>query len=412
VAETKVQNLTYAAPPASARYQQRALIVGAVFLGIFIAGSFLEALGGGVEQFFRSYLLGFVFWVGVSLGCLGLLMLQHLTGGSWGIVIRRVLEAGTRVLPLMLLLFIPLAIFGLTHIYEWTHIEKFTGTRLGNILEKKKAYLNTPFFLIRAAIYFAVWMGLMYMLNKWSADQDRTAERQYKRKMQNLSGPGIILFVLTVTFASVDWVMSLNPEWFSTIYGLLYVAGWTLSAFSFVIAVMVWLATRKPLEGAVQGPHFHDLGKLLLAFVMLWAYFSFSQFLIIWSGNIPEETQWYLYRLRGGWGLVGMGLVILHFALPFMMLLSRDLKRNARKLALIAGLIFLMRFVDLFWLVIPEFPETRGHFRLNWLNVVGPVAFGGLWVAFFIWQLRLRPLLPINDQDFEEAIEHGRRKGH
>jgi hypothetical protein len=251
----------------------------------------------------------------------------------------------------------------------------------------------------------------MFFLNKWSAEQDRTAERQYSRKMQALSGPGIILFVLTVTFASVDWVMSLNPEWFSTIYGLLYVAGWTLSAFSLVIAVMVYLATRKPLEGVVQAPHFHDMGKLLLAFVMLWAYFSFSQFLIIWSGNIPEETKWYLHRLRGGWGWVGIGLVILHFALPFVLLLSRDLKRNARRLATIAGLIFLMRIVDVFWLVAPEF--NRAHFRLSWMDIIAPLAFGGLWLAFFAWLLRLRPLLPFNDPEFEESIiEHGRRKGH
>jgi hypothetical protein len=405
-----VEILTYAAPREIGRYQQLALIVGAAFLLLLIVGAFLPALGGGVDQFFRSYLVGYIFWVGVTVGCLGLLMLQHLTGGAWGISIRRVLEAGTRVLPLMLLLFLPIAIFGLSHLYEWMHINDITEPAVRKILEKKRPYLNPMFFLIRTALYFAIWMGLMFLLNKWSAEQDRTAERQYSRKMQNLSGPGIILFVLTVTFASVDWVMSLNPEWFSTIYGLLYVAGWVLSAFSFVIAVMVYLATRKPLEGIVQAPHFHDLGKLLLAFVMLWAYFSFSQFLIIWSGNIPEETKWYLHRLRGGWGWVGIGLVILHFALPFVLLLSRDLKRNARRLATIALLIFVMRMIDVYWLVAPEF--NRAHFRFSWMDIAAPIALGGLWLAFFIWQLRLRPLLPFNDPNFEEAVEHGRRKGH
>lgn len=409
-AETRVQNLTYAAPPETGRYQQRALIVGAVFLLLFIAGAFLPAAGGGVTQFFRSYLVGFIFWLGVTMGCLGLLMLQHLTGGAWGLVIRRLLEAGTRTLPLILLLFLPLAIFGLTHIYEWMHIGEVHDEKVRAILEAKQPYLNPTFFLIRAAIYFAIWFGLMYLLNKWSAEQDRTAEHRYSRKMGIISGPGIILFVFTITFASVDWVMSLDPEWFSTIYGLLFVAGWNLSAFSFVIGVLVWLATRKPLEGVVRAPHFHDLGKLLLAFVMLWAYFSFSQFLIIWSGNIPEETKWYLHRLRGGWGWFGIGLVILHFALPFVMLLSRDLKRNARKLAAIAGLIFLMRFIDVFWLIVPEF--NRGHLNFNWMSLVAPIAFGGLWIAFFIWQLRLRPLLPINDPYFEEAIEHGLHGGH
>jgi hypothetical protein len=410
VAETRVENLTYATPRETARYQRLALIVGAGFLLLIILGAFLPDFGGGVDQFFRSYLVGYIFWVGVTLGCLGLLMLQHLTGGAWGLAIRRVLEAGTRVLPLMLLLFLPIAIFGLSHLYEWMHINEVTEPTVRKILEKKRPYLNPTFFLIRAALYFAIWMGLMFLLNKWSAEQDRTAERQYARKMQYISGPGIILFVLTVTFASVDWVMSLNPEWFSTIYGLLYVAGWVLSAFSLVIAVMVYLATRKPLEGVIQAPHFHDMGKLLLAFVMLWAYFSFSQFLIIWSGNIPEETKWYLHRLRGGWGWVGITLVILHFALPFVLLLSRDLKRNARRLATIAGLIFVMRMVDVYWLVAPEF--NRAHFRFSWMDLAAPIALGGLWLAFFIWQLSLRPLLPFNDPNFEETIEHGRRKGH
>ena len=411
MAETRVQNLTYAAPPETGRYQQRALIVGAVFLLVFIAGAFLPGtVGGGVAQFFHSYLVGFMFWLGVTLGCLGLLMLQHLTGGAWGFVIRRVLEAGTRVLPLMLLLFIPLAIFGLPYLYGWMHIGDVTDVKIKAILVAKQPYLNPAFFLIRAAVYFAIWFVLMYFMNKWSADQDRTAERRFSGAMSKLSGPGIILFVFTTTFASIDWVMSLDAEWFSTIYGLLYVAGWTLSAFSLVIAVMVWLATRKPLEGVVRAPHFHDLGKLLLAFVMLWAYFAFSQFLIIWSGNIPEETKWYLARLRGGWGWIGVGIVLLHFALPFVLLLSRDLKRNARKLALIAGLIFLMRFIDLYWLIVPEF--HRRQLTIEWMSIVAPVAFGGLWLAFFIWQLRLRPLLPINDPYFEEAIEHGRHNGH
>jgi len=409
--QTRVQNLTYAAPRETARFQQRALIVGAVFLIIFIVGAFLPpTMGGGIDQFFHSYLVGFVFWLGVSMGCLGILMLQHLTGGAWGMVIRRILEAGTRVLPLLVLLFIPIVIFGMPHLYEWMHRTEITEQPLREVLDKKSGYLNFNFFVIRAFIYFAIWLGLMFFLNKWSAEQDRTADRSYSKKMTALSGPGIIIFVFTTTFVSVDWVMSLDPEWFSTIYGLIYVAAWTLSAFTFVIAVLVWLATRAPLEGEVRAPHFHDLGKLLLAFVMLWTYFAFSQFLIIWSGNIPEEAKWYLHRLRGGWGWIGAIIVLLHFALPFVLLLSRDLKRNAKRLAAIAIFIFLIRFVDLYWLIIPEF--NRGHFRFEWLSVISWIAFGGLWVAFFFWQLRLRPLLPVNDPYFEEAIEHGRHGGH
>jgi hypothetical protein len=246
----------------------------------------------------------------------------------------------------------------------------------------------------------------MYLLNKLSREQDRTADRKITPKLRKISGPGIVVFILTVTFASFDWVMSLDPEWFSTIFGLLFVAAWTLSAFSFVIVVMVLLRDRGALAGVLQPRHFHDLGKLMLAFVMLWAYFAFSQYLIIWSGNIPEETKWYLYRQRGGWGWVGILLVLLHFALPFLLLLSRDLKRRGRLLARVALMIFAMRFIDLFWIVVPTFAENRGHFRMSWMDIAAPLGIGGLWLAFFLWQLKQRPLLPINDPHLEEALAH------
>jgi hypothetical protein len=213
-----------------------------------------------------------------------------------------------------------------------------------------------------------------------------------------------------VSFASFDWVMSLDPEWFSTIFGLLFVVNWVLSAFAFVITVMVVLSTRKPMLGIVAPAHFHDLGKLLLAFVMLWAYFSFSQYLIIWSGNIPEETKWYLHRLRGGWGYVGLLIVLLHFALPFVLLLSRDLKRNARALLWVALLVFAMRFIDLLWLIVPEF--HRGQLRFGWMDFVAPIGIGGIWLWYFAWELNKRPLFPFNDPALEEAIERGKHEGH
>lgn len=393
---------SYTAPPEFTRYRMPALIVGILFLVVCVGASAISA--PGIGQFFRSYLLGFIFWIGIALGCLALLMLQHLTGGAWGMVIRRVLEAATRTLPLMLILFIPL-LFGMHYLYEWTHHEAVANNE---ILRDKSGYLNVPFFLVRAAVYFGIWILLMFLLNKWSAEQDRTAERRLIPRMRTLSGPGIVLFVLTVTFASVDWVMSLDPEWFSTIFGLLFVAAWTLSAFSFVIAVMAMLSGRAPLEDVVQPRHFHDLGKLLLAFVMLWAYFAFSQWLIIWSGNIPEETKWYLHRIKGGWGVVGMALIIMHFAFPFLLLLSSTLKRNPRLLSRVALLVFFMRLVDLFWVIVPEF--HRGNIGMSifeWVSfIAAPIGIGGLWLAFFSWQLRQRPLLPINDPYLEQSIAH------
>lgn len=395
---------TYTVPTEVNGYRQRALVVGIVFAILLGVGIFLPPnLGGGVAQFFRSYLLAFVFWIGITVGCLGLLMLQHLTGGAWGLVIRRVLEAGTRTLPLMIILFIPL-VFGLSHIYEWVRPEHIAEPVARKLIEAKHGYLNVTFFLIRAAIYFAIWAVLTLLLNKWSGEQDRTANRRLSRNLQKMSGPGLVLFVLTVTFASIDWVMSLEPEWFSTIFGLIFVISWVLTAFSFVIATMVLLAGRKPMNGVVAPAHFHDLGKLLLAFVMIWAYFNFSQYLIIWSGNIPEETKWYLHRSRGGWGYVAVAVVIFHFALPFMLLLSRDLKRNARRLALVAIVVFLFRFVDLFWIITPTF---RGeHFGLSFMDIVAPIALGGIWVAYFAWQLKQRPLMPINDPYLSQALEH------
>lgn len=404
-------NGAYTTPPEASRYQQLALIVGAVFTVILAVGFFLSPR----EMFFRSYLLAYVFWIGIALGCLAILMLQHLSGGAWGLVIRRVLESGTRTLPLMAVLFVPI-IFGMGYLYEWTHLDQLANAKsveekhLYEILKHKSAYLNVPGFLLRTLLYFVIWGALTFLLNKWSSEQDRTAERRFTKRLQAISGPGLVLFVLTVTFASVDWVMSIDPEWFSTIFGLLFVAAWTLSSFAFVIGVMALLSARAPLSDVVRPKQFHDLGKLLLAFVMVWAYFSFSQFLIIWSGNIPEETRWYLYRMRGGWSFVALSLVIFHFALPFLLLLSRDLKRNARRLAMVAGVVLLMRLVDLFWLIAPKF--SKGDFLMTWMDVVAPLGIGGLWLAFFLWQLQQRPLIPFNDPQLPGVLEAAHHAEH
>ena len=384
----------YTAPPFARRWQQFGLIAGVLFLIILAAGALLDR-----QQFFRSYLFGFTFWVGITVGSLALLMLQHLTGGGWGFVIRRVLEAATRTLPLMLLLFVPIVI-GAHWIYPWTNPEKMASPVL---LAKSRGYLNLEFFIVRAAIYFAIWLVVAYFLNRWSLEQDRTAGRQFTKRMQVLSGPGMVLFVFTVTFASIDWLMSLDPEWSSTIYGFIFVAAWSLSALAFVIAVMAVLAKHEPMNLVVAQLHFHDLGKLLLALVMLWAYFAFSQFLIIWSGNLPEEISWYLPRTRGGWGAIALTVVILHFALPFLFLLSRSLKRDASKLVIIAALILVMRLIDLLWMIAPGF--TGEHFHISWMDVVAPIAIGGLWLAAFAWQLSKRALIPINDPQYESVLE-------
>lgn len=391
---TTVTGGPYNAPPGVARFQQLALIVGAVFTVLFAIGFFMDR-----EQFFHSYLFAFSFWAGISVGSLALLMLQHLTGGGWGLVIRRVLEAATRTLPLMLILFVPI-VLGARRIYSWTN-----GQVLAEhpVLSEKAKYLNLSFFTARAAVYFAVWLALAFFLNRWSLMQDKTADRKFTKRMQLLSGPGMVLFVFTVTFASIDWFMSLDPEWSSTIYGFVFVASWALSALAFVVAVMAALAKHEPMNNVVGQSHFHDLGKLLLALVMLWTYFAFSQFLIIWSGNLPEEISWYLSRTRGTWGVIALAVVILHFAFPFLFLLSRSLKRNAGKLVIVAVLILVMRLVDLFWTLAPSFAD--GQFHLNWMDLIAPIGMGGLWLATFAWALRQQPLIPINDPLYETVLE-------
>ncbi len=386
----------HTAPAELGRYQKRALIVGVVFMVLLVVGAVINR-----QQFFHSYLLGYLFWVGIALGSLALLMLQHLTGGEWGLVIRRTLEAATRTLPLLALLFIPI-ILGAKDIFPWTHHEEMSKTPA--LAQKARLYLNIPFFTGRAALYFAVWILAAYLLGKWSQEQDRTADRRFSRRMRMISGPGLAVLVLTITFASVDWAMSLNPEWFSTIYGLLFVAAWTLSGLAFAIAVMAYLVNREPMSRVVRPNHFQDLGKLMMALVMLWAYFAFSQFLIVWSGNLPEEIQWYLPRVRGGWGVIALLVIIFHFAFPFMLLLSASLKRNARKLVILAGLILVMRLVDLFWMTAPEF--THGAFHISWMDVAAPAAIGGLWLAMFLWQLSKRPLMPINDSQYDALLAH------
>ena len=387
----------YTPPAGIARLQRLALIVGIAGLIVFGAGVFL--VDQGRVQFWRSYLVGYLFWTGIAVGALALLMLQHLTGGGWGLVIRRVLEAATRTLPLMFILFFPV-LLGARHIYPWAADGKFSEV----VQEKIDHFLNLRFFTLRVAVIFAIWLLLAFFLNRWSKEQDRTADRQYTKKLRMLSGPGMVLFVFTVTLAAIDWVMSLDPEWSSTIFGLLFVAAWALTALAFVIAILAWLSKSEPMAHVAAPLHFHDLGKLLLALVMLWAYFSYSQFLIIWSGNLPEEIRWYHPRTHGAWGAIALAVVVLHFALPFLFLLSRRFKRDPHKLVLVAVLILVMRFVDLLWVVEPNFRRTNLSAGWVLMDVAAVAGLGGLWLAVFFRQLSRWPLMPINDPQLPSVL--------
>lgn len=389
--------MTQRVHPRLDRIQHRSLIAGGVGLGLCLLGAFLNP-----EQFFHSYLVAYLFWTGIALGSFAIVMLHHLTGGGWGFVIRRLLEAGTRTLPLMAVLFVPL-LFGLPDLYVWARPAEVAGDAL---LQHKSAYLNVPFFLFRTVVYFAIWIGVTYFLNKWSVEQDRTAEPLLTRRLQVLSGPGLVLYGLTATFASIDWAMSLEPHWFSTIYGVMFIVGQVLAALALMILMAVLLADREPLSNVVSPAYLVDLGNLLLAFVMFWAYMAFSQYIVIWSGNLPEEITWYLHRTTGGWQWIALFLIIFHFAVPFLLLLSRVTKRNVQMLSAVAGAVIVMRLVDLFWLVVPAFHHTG--VTIHWMDLVAPVGVGGIWMWFFIWQLKGRPLLPLHDPRLEGIVSHVR----
>jgi hypothetical protein len=384
------------------KLQIRLVIAGAVLLVICLAAGFADR-----AEFFRSYLIAFLFWIGITLGSLALLMVQHLTGGRWALVIRRILEAGSRTLPLMAVAALPL-LAGMRTLYSWSR-----PGQTDPVVLSKQLYLNPTFFVVRMILYFLVWFTLAYFLNKWSREEDAgEAGLKLWMHMEGLSGIGLVIYGLTVTFASVDWVMSLEPQWYSTIYGLLFMVSQALTALAFATTILIWLSERKPLSQVVRPAQFQDLGSFLLTFVMLWAYMEFSQFLIIWGGNLTSEIPWYLRRMEGVWGNIGLLLVIMSFFFPFFLLLFRHVKRRMRSLLIVALLILMMRLVDMYWMVLPAF--GGGNVRLSWMNVALPLGMGGLWFAHFLWQLQRMPILPVHDPRMEEitqqaqqAVEHG-----
>jgi hypothetical protein len=369
-----------------------------------LAASAVLGMGDRV-QVARAFLLAFVLWGGVALGALVLLMLQYVTGGRWGVATRRLFEAAVGTLPVLALAAVPIVL--LRHdLFEWTHHDV---VRADPILRQKTFWLNVPFFVGRLAGYFAVWIGLAVLLRRWSRAQDGADPARaevLQRRMGKLSGPGIVLWIVTVTFASIDLVMSLEPHWFSTMFGVIYMVGCGLSAFAFAIALLVALSGRAPLRGRITVENLHDLGKLLFAFVMLWAYVSVSQWIIVWQGNLPEEIPWYLKRTAGVWRWVTYVVVGGQFVLPFFLLLGRVGKRTPRALGAIAVFILVMRAVEQGWLVFPAFGEAHGDrfvaAPVSWTHVTVPLGFGAAWIGMVLWHLRGRPLLPENDPQLRE----------
>ena len=391
-------NLDLMAPPVVKTIQQRSLLVGVVFGIIAVLGAWLRP-----EEFFRAYLLGYMAWLGLTLGSMAILMLRHLTKGAWGMVIRRILGAAMRCMPLMVVLFLPL-LLGFPKLYVWARpLDSIQDQHLKEHLrEITGSYLSVNGFVIRAAIYFAVWYALSFFLTKWSAEQDHPPLRDSSARFKALSGPGLILYGFTFTFAAIDWVMSIDPSWISTIFGLCILIGQVLSALCFAVVVERILFRYKPMSDLLKPEQVHDHGKFMLTFIMVWAYFSFSQWLIIWAGNLPEEITWYFRRLHGGWQFVGLFLIVFHFFVPFFMLLSRSFKRDITRLVWLASWMLVARYIDLFWHIEPSFSET---FTVTLADLVIPFAMGGLWIAYFCHNLSSMPLVPAYDVFAIEVLE-------
>ncbi len=387
-----------AANPVNAQiggWQRNALLVGIAGVLASLVGLVLNR-----EQFLRSYLFAYLFWTGMGLGCLGILLLHHTVGGKWGMVIRRMCEAGARTLPFMAVLLIPI-LLSIPTLYEWARPEAASVPAI----HAKAAYLNIPGFVGRAIFYFVVWTFYAYKLSSLSVRQDSSHDsNQTDRligRMRSISAPGLVVFTFVTTFAFIDWIMSLEPSWYSTVYGAMFLIGQVLESFAFTIALVILLSRLEPLREFVTEQHFHDLGNMMFAFMVLWAYLSFSQFLIIWAGNLPEEIPWYLRRLHNGWGRVALTLVIFHFAAPFVLLLMRRMKRHANQLLKVCVLMLAARIIDVYWIVEPAFYGQQ--IRIQWMDFAIPVAIGGLWLALFFRELKSRPLVPLKDPRLQGA---------
>ncbi len=375
--------------------RSRCLLVGGIAALLSPVGAFVAP-----TQFYRSWVMAFLIVLAMPLGSLGLTMLHHMTGGAWGIAIRRLTEAGIRTLPLIAVFFLPvLAGLFWGDLYPWADPRVVEHDPL---LLHKQPYLNPTFFVVRAVGFFALWIGFGFLLLRLAQKHDRTGEAKYLDRMRAVSGPGLAMYGVTMTFASFDWGMSLEPHWFSTIYGMMFVVGQVLTTLCFAILVSAWLARREPFSRFLGVDVFHDLGSLLFAFVMLWAYAELSQFLIIWSGNLAEETPWYLRRTAEGWKGIVLILMALHFFVPFALLMSRKVKRRVRLLAWVAGVVLAMRVVDIYWMIMPAFHE---HLTLHWLDLTVTTALVTLWFAYYVSRLQGRPLVSLHDASLQALFD-------
>ncbi len=400
-------------------WRSRALAVGAVFSVIAIILGFLS--GDGWSHFLRGWLLGLIMCFGFAVGGLALLMVQYLSGGKWGLLVRRPLEAMSRTLPLVFVYFLPIAIFGVSFgkLYLWARYPDAKAALQNHLITAeqahaiifKKSMLNPTSFWVASLVCFAIWFLFSFLLNRWSLQRDADTAPNvpyWQKKFENISGVGVVTYSILLTVCAILWVMSLDPTWYSTVYGLQFLVAQGYAVLALVILTLIGLSKAEPIKTIFRVTEQHDLGKLCFAFTMLNMYLAFASFLIIWSGNSPEEIPWYLDRIRGGWGVIATLDVIFHWLLPFSLLLSRDLKRIKSRLAFVCCIMIFARCWDGFWLIEPNFADARRnlHFSVGILEYIAvPAALIAFWMAFYFTELTRRPLVATNDPHVAEILE-------
>ena len=393
--------------PAAVRPEQATIPQGHSWNRLPVIGGGAAVLGavvcavlapGNPKQFFFSWLVSFLFFLSLALGGLFFVLIQYAAQGGWGIVVRRIGETVFATIPMMAVLFIPVW-FGLHHLFEWS----VPGAADHDALLRWKApYLNVPFFLIRALFFFVIWSVIALMYYRGSSGQDVTGDSAVTARLRKFAGPAIIVLALTQTFASVDWIMSLTPHWYSTMFGVYFFAGSFVGFIALLSVVVVRMRGAGLLDTVITAEHLHDIGKFLFAFTAFWAYIAFSQFFLMWYANLPEETIWYKARIEGSWKAVSILLIMGHFVAPFLYLMGRAVKRRGATLALGGAWVLAMHFLDIYWQVMPTLhPEG---FRPSLLDVAAFLAVGGCFVAAVGWLMRRQALVPLRDPRLAESL--------